>query len=487
MNFFKTVFLSDPDPSDSSSDEKSPSDSPHEQQEDERGEKETAAVTAADSEPGYDSNTKANTPWVGLGSLIKTFASKSESVIQTYRRDLEEFGSGLKKETAAIREVATRAVRDLPSSLEAGASVAQESLESVGQAIDDFGGSVWRGTAEIISEGKDALLAADSDVETNSSDLQTPSSTVVTASASKRYSRFETQVLAMQADPNTFSEEPEDSEDFLKWRTEFKLEGKEEEIEILCYDNGTLEGLFEKLVPSVVDYDTFWTRYFYKLYKLKQAEDVRANLVKRAIAREDEEEDLTWEVDDDEEEGKKEEEAEKSGEGERKDEIKKEHVEKAGNQEKLQVERLEERKEKADETNGIELVPEKKPDGVPEDLILKVTAAIDNEIAASNAGAADDAESASNGSTTKPGDKVPPDAKSEPVESSKDSDISIVSSQASMPEEEDLGWDEIEDLGEHDDKKVGGTISTTNRADLHKKPSLLEEDEDMSWDIEDDD
>ncbi|PKU69332.1 BSD domain-containing protein C22A12.14c [Dendrobium catenatum] len=468
MNFFKTVFLSDPDPSDSSSDEKSPSDSPpHEPQEDERGEKETAAVAAADSESGYDSNTKPNTPWVGLGSLIKTFASKSESVIQTYRRDLEEFGSGLKKETAAIREVATRAVRDLPSSLEVGASVAQESLESVGQAIDDFGGSVWRGTAEIISEGKDALLAADSDVETNSSDLQTPSSTVVTASASKRYSRFETQVLAMQADPSTFSEEPEDSEDFLKWRTEFKLEGKEEEIEILCYDNGTLEGLFEKLVPSVVDYDTFWTRYFYKLYKLKQAEDVRANLVKRAIAREDEEEVLTWEVDDDEEESKKEEEAEKYGEGERKDEIKKEHV---------------------DDTNRIELVPEKKPDGVTEDLILEVTAAIDNEIAASSALAADDAESASNGSTTKPGDKVLPDAKSEPVESSKDSDISIVSSQASMPEEEDLGWDEIEDLGDHDDKKVGGTSSTTNRADLHKKPSLLEEDDDMvSWDIEDDD
>ncbi|KAI0530687.1 hypothetical protein KFK09_000234 [Dendrobium nobile] len=468
MNFFKTVFLSDPDPSDSSSDEKSPSDSPpHEPQEDERGEKETAAVAAADSESGYDSNTKPNTPWVGLGSLIKTFASKSESVIQTYRRDLEEFGSGLKKETAAIREVATRAVRDLPSSLEAGASVAQESLESVGQAIDDFGGSVWRGTAEIISEGKDALLAADSDVETNSSDLQTPSSSVVTASASKRYSRFETQVLAMQADPSTFSEEPEDSEDFIKWRTEFKLEGKEEEIEILCYDNGSLEGLFEKLVPSVVDYDTFWTRYFYKLYKLKQAEDVRANLVKRAIAREDEEEVLTWEVDDDEDDGKKEEEAEKYGEGERKDEIKKEHV---------------------DDTNRIELVPEKKPDGVTEDLILEVTAAIDNEIATSSALAADDAESASNGSTTKPGDKVLPDAKSEPVESSKDSDISIVSSQASMPEEEDLGWDEIEDLGDHDDKKVGGTSSTTNRADLHKKPSLLEEDDDMvSWDIEDDD
>lgn len=479
MNFFKSVFSSDPDPSDASSDEQSPSDSPHKLREDEKGKKETTAVMGADSEIGDYSNSKPNTPWVGLGSLIKTFAAKSESVIQTYRRDLEEFGSGLKKETEAIREVATRTVRDLPSSLEAGASVAQESLESVGQAIDDFGGSVWRGTAEIISGGKDALLAADSDVETHSSDLQTP------ASALKRYNRFEAQVLAMQSDPSTFSEEPEDAEDFLKWVSEFKLEGKEEEIEILCYDNGTLEELFEKLVPSVVDYETFWTRYFYKFYKLKQGEDLRASLVKRAILREDEEEDLTWEVDDEEDE-RKEEETEKDPVGERNEEINEEDEVKLAIKEKSLVERLEERKEKVD-TNAIEVAHEKKPDGVPKDLSFKVTAAMDTEMASSSAGAADDAEPANNGSNTKSGDEMLHDSKPEPVESCKDSDISIVSSQISMPEEEDLGWDEIEDLGEHDDKKVGGTSSTMNKVDLHKKPTVLEEDEDLTWDIEDDD
>ena len=83
--------------------------------------------------------------------LIKTIASISESTIQNYRQELEEFGSGLKKETAVIREVASRAVKDLPGSLDVGASVAQESLESVGQAIDDIDASVWKLTAEIIS------------------------------------------------------------------------------------------------------------------------------------------------------------------------------------------------------------------------------------------------------------------------------------------------------------------------------------------------
>ncbi|CAL9225032.1 unnamed protein product, partial [Arabidopsis halleri] len=73
----------------------------------------------------------------------------SESVIGSYRRDFEDFGSELKKETSIIRRVASR----LPDSLEIGAAVASESLESVGQVIDDIGASVWKSTAKIISHG----------------------------------------------------------------------------------------------------------------------------------------------------------------------------------------------------------------------------------------------------------------------------------------------------------------------------------------------
>ncbi|KAK8928194.1 hypothetical protein KSP39_PZI017293 [Platanthera zijinensis] len=570
MNFFKSVFSSDPDPSDSSSEGQSPSVSPRKPQENEAGEDERPPATKYDPNPNDKHNLKPNTPWAGLGTLIKTVASKSESVIQTYRRDLEEFGSGLKKETEAIREVASRAVRDLPSSLEAGASAAQESLETVGQAIDDFGGSVWRGTAEIISEGKGALLGADSDSDTFSSDLQIPSGGF-TASSSKRYSRFDLQILAMQSDPNTFSEEPEEEEDFRRWMSEFHLKEKEEEIELLCYDNGAVESLFEKLVPSVVDQDTFWTRYFYKLDKLKHAEDLRANLVKRVISREDADEDLTWEVDDEEDEGNQvketetkandtiREEDDESNVGneveskERGDENKEasnsEHEEDSdsiregdneanvGNKVESKTVHAEERKEKGDEnkeasnseheedsddesnvaneverkivqaeerkengdenkeasnsehvedsnekgdTDSIELTQEKEPGEEPEDSKLHATTIVDNEIVPSSAGA-DDTEPASNLLTTKSGDNVPPKSSSVTVEPFKDGDISVVSSQGSALEDEDLGWDEIEDLGEQDEKKVGGS-SSTKRLNV-----AAEDDDDLTWDIEDDD
>lgn len=49
----------------------------------------------------------------GFQTLVKSLASKSEGIIKTYRRDLEEFGTGLKKETEALKDLTTRAVKSL--------------------------------------------------------------------------------------------------------------------------------------------------------------------------------------------------------------------------------------------------------------------------------------------------------------------------------------------------------------------------------------
>ncbi|KAG0453644.1 hypothetical protein HPP92_024948 [Vanilla planifolia] len=471
MDFWKSVFSSDPDPSASSTEGNSPSDSPQKPKEVEDD------ADAKDSNPSLNSDPQ-NSPWVGLGSLIKNFASKSESVIQTYRRDLEEFGSGLKKETVVFRDIASRAVRDLPSSLEAGASAAQDSLETVGQAIDDLGGSVWRGTAEIISQGKEALLVPDYDADAYTSVFQTPSSGGVTASTSKRYSRFDVQVLAIQSDPSTFTEEPEDSEDFIKWKSEFKLEGKEEEIETLCYDNGSLESLFEKMVPSSMDYDTFWNRYFYKLYKLKQAEDARASLVKRVISREDE--DLTWEVDDDEEvDTEKEVELLRS-------ETTEEGGEKRDMVDEAMVDHVEELEEKL-ARESIESDDGKIPAEMPKVKSSVVAAIVDSDMPTLAVEMKDDAGKTCNELISNSDEKVLPDAKSVLIESCRDSDISVVSSQPSILEEEDLGWDEIEDLGDQDEKKVAGSNPSPNREDIRRRIGVVEDDEDLNWDIEDDD
>lgn len=421
MNFFKSVFADDPEPA---------SDPPH---------------SAAHPDPGDDEpnhrNPNPNGAW-SFGGLIKTLASKSESVIESYRRDIEEFGTGLKKETAVIRDVASRAVKDLPASLEVGASVAQDSLESVGQAIDDIGSSVWRGTAEIITHGRDVLLAAeehDIDSPSDSSSQQLSSQSL----SSQRYSRFDVQLRAIQCDENTYREEPEDLDGFSKWKLGFVLEDKSAEIENLSEANGVMGEIYSKVVPNVVDHDTFWSRYFYRIHKLKLVEDARVNLVNRAIAG-DEEEDLSWDIDDDEDD------EEKSNGSELKRELNKENSSESVMEQKIvENSQLEESLKKG-------VVHEQAPDE-------RVNS---------------DGRSDSDKSETK-SEKM--------ISEGRTDSVSIVSSPPSLPEEEDLGWDEIEDIGSIDESKVGVSGSPANKGDLRKRLSAAEEDEDLTWDIEDDD
>lgn len=391
MDFFKSVFADDPS-------EPSDSDDPQPQKD--------AAAAAASPPDSPLPPSNSTTAW-SFGGLIKTLATKSESVIQTYREDLEEFGSGLRMETAVIRDVASRAVKDLPASLEVGATVAQESLESVGQAMDDIGSTVWKSTAEFITQGRDSLLAADDD-DSDASESNNRRLSGRPSFDSKPYSRFEAQLRSMQSNANTYLDDPDDLGNYELWKSGFTaLDEKKEEIENLMKENGEIREIYETLVPNSVDHENFWFRYFYKVHRLKEFEDARTKLVKRAISGE--EEDLSWDFDDDNED-----EAESEA------------------QEKVEPE----------------------------------SASVND-----NVGKAENSK-AGVASEAKP---------SESSDSCKDSDVSIVS----RPEEEDLGWDEIEDIGSNDESKaVGGS----SRADLRKRlGNAAEEEEDLNWDIEEDD
>ncbi|GFZ08939.1 BSD domain-containing protein [Actinidia rufa] len=344
MDFFKSVFSDDPEPSNPPNPPTSPPESQSDNQDLHR-------------QPPPNPNPNPNPSIAGIanawsfGGLIKTLATKSESVIETYRRDLEEFGSGLRKETAVIRDVAGRAVKDLPASLEAGAAAAQESLESVGQAIDNIGITV----SEIIFSR-----------------------------------RIDAQIRAIQCDLNTYCKEPEDLKEYNEWKLGFKLGEKGGQIGDLIEENGSIEEIYNEVVPGVVDEETFWSRYFYRVYKVKKAEEARAKIVKRVISGE-EEEVLSWDVDDDDYE---------VGGGSKSKGDSKERVEEEGSLEM-----------------GID---------------------------------------------------------SFKVESEEKSLTST------------LGWDEIEDIGSTDEIKTSSSGSP-NRSDLRKRLSAMEEEEDLGWNIEDDD
>ncbi|KAI9108937.1 hypothetical protein K1719_020242 [Acacia pycnantha] len=106
--------------------------------------------------------------------------------------------------------------------------------------------------------------------------------------------------------------------------------------------------------------------------------------------------------------------------------------------------------------------------------LLDVGASVAQESLESVGQAIDDIDSSIWKSTTKLHKKL----LKQISESCKDSDISVVSSQPSMPEEEDIGLDEIEDMGSNDDNK-GAVAGTTSRIDLQKRLSSAEQEEDL--------
>ncbi|CAN6176445.1 unnamed protein product [Urochloa humidicola] len=457
MDFFKSI-LAEPDPD--------PSSPPPEQEEPESAPAGSASSTPAASAPAGGGGGGGG-GW-GFGGLLKTLTSQSETVLEAYRRDLAEFGTGLRRETEVLREAAARAARDLPSSA---------------HALD--------GLADIVAQGKDALsqVAAAAAATPGSDGGESEQSSA--SGAPVRYSRFEAQLRALQADPATFTADPEDAEDFAAWSKGFSLDERNDEIEALCYDNDALEAMVDRLVPGAVESDVFWARYFYRVHKLKQQEDARAKLVQRVIAQE-EDEDLSWEVDDEDEEEEQQKEDAKElvpRQEPTKEEVKHE-IEAKENESMVEERKIEPTKEEeqknADEPQpvvlGSSLVvvdedEEQKNDDEPQPVVFGSSLVVVDE---------EEKEEHSKSNVEESGDKKEA-VKHEASDSSKDSDYSIVSRQRTM-EEEDLEWDEIEDLGEHEEKK-GSTheSSPALKEELRKRLSVAEDDEDLSWDIEDDD
>uniref|UniRef100_A0A6N2N1G4 BSD domain-containing protein n=1 Tax=Salix viminalis TaxID=40686 RepID=A0A6N2N1G4_SALVM len=441
MNFFKSVFADDTTPPDSPK-SLSPPDNP----------------TSEDPNP-----TTQNSTW-SLGFFNS--ATKSESVMEIYKKDLEEFGSGLKKETAIIRDVASRAVHDLPSSIEASAAVAQET-------IDGIGSTVWKSTAQIISQGKDSILAADHDHDLLNAD-GSRSNLSQQQSLDVKYSRFDAQVQALQSDLDTYCSEPEDKDDYDKWKLGvFVIDEKKEEIE--------------------------------RMLKLKQAEEARALLVKRVISGD--EEDLSWDFDDDKEEGDV---FLSKGESSKDSNVEQGNVdevinEKVVEKEKVGVDRSEDKlEEKAVVVEGkgstAELCEEN--DKLEEKAVVVV------EGKGSTAELCKEKISwrrrlwwwwrRGRGMVANHARIVRSWRRRRWRERGAMADrvrivmYSVVSTQ-SLPEE-DLEWDEIEDTGSNDESKgqaVGSRKSAaagTSKVDLHKRLSAAEEEEeDFSWDIEDED
>jgi len=260
---------------------------------------------------------------------------------------------------------------------------------------------------------------------------------------------------------------PEDLDGYEKWKSGFSLEGKSEEMEGLLRENEGMESAYRRVVPNVVDRDTFWFRYYYRVYRFKKAEDMRARLVRR-MSREEEE--LSWDVEDDDDE-EEEEDSHETNKGKEGD---------SNGTKRLNVEEMYKSREEGskEEKNGDLLqskrIGDKKDESVEESKVDK------KEMGDLSKKKVDDTSNM-NDSGVESDKKVVMEKK---IDDGKDS--LVANKHPGNEKEEDLDWDEIEDLSRIDEEKATQTGSPT-KVDLRKRLSSAQEnEEDLSWDIEDD-
>eukprot|EP00898_Chlorokybus_atmophyticus_P001742 jgi/Chlat1/2569/Chrsp175S02414 len=218
---------------------------------------------------------------------------KSEEMLAQYQKDIIEFGRELQREGKSVVEKTSTKLPQLPNILENQAVTAQEQVEAMGRGLETFGSSVFRGTTEIFQQVREAV-AMETEFKAKKTRPARPDRPVYAVSG--KYSRMHAEVSAMQRDSSTYCDEPEDAADYAAWKEAFRMEDKQADIEGVLKDNAFMQELQTRIVPLIVERETFWMRYFYRLYKLQQAQEARNELMKRATVSEEDE--LSWDVDD---------------------------------------------------------------------------------------------------------------------------------------------------------------------------------------------
>jgi len=162
-----------------------------------------------------------------------------------------------------------------------------ESMEVLGNTIEDFGKKLLGGTTVLLSQMKETvqqeLQAASIKHKQTQQEMQkkkgSGSGSAAESKEDSERKRFETKVSAMQRDSGTYCDEPEDVEYFELWKAQFDLGKHKEQVEETLDGNAFMVELQNRIVPLIVDYHTFWTQYFFRLHLIKLEEGMEMKVL----------------------------------------------------------------------------------------------------------------------------------------------------------------------------------------------------------------
>jgi hypothetical protein len=238
-----------------------------------------------------------NTDWkTELGAFQEGFKEDTAEIGQKAKEVSEE----VSKKTIEAAKSLPQVVETLPATSAARAKEAAAQLQQATTSLSKMGQRVVTNTTEILDHFS-AAIQAEMNAVAAADAVAGPRGGDASTSGAAKFSRFDADVAAMQRDSSTYCDEPEDAEAFAAWASTFDLPSRKPDIAKLLSENTFMSELQARIVSVVVDYDSFWTRYFYRLHCLEQRHAKVAALTSRAEAGVGAEE-VGWDMDDDEEE-----------------------------------------------------------------------------------------------------------------------------------------------------------------------------------------
>ncbi|CAL8468843.1 g8384 [Coccomyxa elongata] len=290
---------------------------------------------SADANTGVGENQAQDKPagnfsfW-GMATALAENVKKSTADIATsvketdWRAELQSFSKGVAEDSAEASQLVHKglerfpkakaeATAHLPASLGVGleglgehvsgsldAVQVQEHFNKVGSKLRGLGTSVFTGTRELLEQVTDAISSELDSIEGMAARNRPGAAHRSTArfaasGGSAKYSRLDAEVSAMQRNSSTYCDEPADAADYAAWLAGFDLAARKPDIDAIVADNAFMAELQARIVPLIVQYEEFWTRYFYQLHKLQQKHEQRVAVAQRARAAAEDE--VAWDDD----------------------------------------------------------------------------------------------------------------------------------------------------------------------------------------------
>ena len=164
---------------------------------------------------------------------------------------------------ASLRSTAASKLKDL-----------QRAEDAADEALLKFGTNIRNFLRDAV------VISAPDDDDAKDSELLFETQEPGTGKKVFHSTRLDAQLHAIHSSVGSFTQDPSEGEEWEKWRAEFDVEKKTEDIARDLERYEELRRAMERLVPEKVEYKVFWMRYYFLRKAVEEEERRRREVLK---------------------------------------------------------------------------------------------------------------------------------------------------------------------------------------------------------------